>query len=232
MSIKKETDEIRHIKTGFLIWVLIWIINKSIIHLAFLTLSESSFPAIDLLIKGLNFILSIALMIYVIRNWNWNLNDWGFTYDFGFWMTFIVTVSYVGYFWYVEGMPADLSTQTIRQALTGVWEELISTVFLTALLIKYFRTLPRIRIIIARTLAVGISALLFTLLHYGVWTQNEIIGNSISFIVYRVIYAFVGTSFFGIAVHGVSNGSYMAFPFLLIFYASIALINWRTKKIK
>ena len=230
MSIKKETDEIRNIRTGFLIWVLIWIINKSIIHLAFLTLPESSFPATDLLIKALNFILSIALMIYVIRNWNWNLNDWGFTYDFGFWMTFVVTAGYVGYFWYVEGMPADFSTQTLRQALTGVWEELISTVFLTALLIKYFRTLPKLNTLMVNTLAVGISALLFTLLHYGEWTQNEIIGNTISFIVYRVIYAFVGTSFFGIAVHGVSNGNYMAFPFLLTFYFAIAFLNRRTKK--
>ena len=168
------SDEMRQIKIGLLVWALIWIVNKAIVHMTLLALPSSSFAAVDLLLKTLNFIASIVLMVYVIRIWQWDLDDWGFTYDLGFWVALLVTCVYVGYFWYMEGLPTDFGTRTIRQALTGIWEELISTVFFTLLLTKYFRTLPRLSAVSAKTLAVVISAIVFTLIHYGQWTRGSV----------------------------------------------------------
>ena len=226
------SDEMRQIKIGLLVWALIWIVNKAIVHMTLLALPSSSFAAVELLLKTLNFIVSIVLMVYVIRNWQWDLDDWGFTYDLGFWVALLVTCVYVGYFWYMEGLPTDFGTQTIRQALTGIWEELISTVFFTLLLTKYFRTLPRLSTVSAKTLAVVISAIVFTLIHYGQWTIGEVLVNTSSFIIYRVVYAFVGTFFVGLVIHGVSDSHYMAFPLLLAFYGVVAILNWRARNAK
>jgi hypothetical protein len=137
---------------------------------------------------------------------------------------------YVGHFWYSEGLPTDFSIQTVRQALTSVWEELISTVFFTLLLTKYLRTLHRSGPVSAKVLAVVISAIVFTLLHYGQWSVAEASVNTLSFIVYRAVYAFAGTFLAGLVIHGVSNSQFMAFPFLLAFYGIIAFFNWRRTK--
>jgi hypothetical protein len=226
-------DDGRRIKIGLLVWALIWIINKVIFHLALLLLPDSSYETVELLLKALDCIVRIALIVYTIRNWHWSLNDWGFTYDSGFWVVLVVIFIYVGYFWYGEGLPAGFDIRTVRQALTGIWEELISTVFLTLLLDRYFQIFHRLRPQSAKILAVVISAVAFALLHYGRWDVAEASVNVLSFIAYRAVYAFAGTFLAGLVIHGVSNGQFMAFPLLLAFYGVIAFFNWReTKKHK
>lgn len=221
-------DDKRQIKNGLLVWALIWLVNKSVIYLALRLWPGRDFE-IELLLKALNCIVSIVLIVFTARKWKWNLDDWGFTYGMGFWVVLAAVLVFVGYFWYREGLPAVLSVQTIRQAMTGVWEELISTVFFTLLLAKYFRTIQKMSPLSAKALAVVISALVFTLLHYGRWDAAEASVNTLSFIFYRATFVFTGTFLAGLVIHGVSNGQFMAFPLLLAFYGILGFINWRRK---
>jgi len=223
----RAPDEKRQIKVGLLIWALIWIANKSVVQWAALSLPSDSLATVDLSLKSLNIIVSLGLILYTTRKWEWSLDDWGFTYDVRFWVVLAVTSVFVGYFWYAEGLAAELGFRTLRQALTGVWEELISTVFFTFLLIKYFRTLQRLSPLSGKVLAVVLSAIVFTLLHYGSWSIGEASFNTLSFVAYRAVYAFAGTFLPGLVLHGVSNSQFMAFPFLLAFYGILAFLNWR-----
>jgi hypothetical protein len=222
-------DANRQIKIGLLIWALIWIVGKSVVYLTS-SLPSSSYETVNLLLKALNCIVSIVLIVYTVRKWQWNLDDWGFTYDLRFWVALVVMFVYVGYFWYREGLPTDFGIQTVRQAITSVWEELISTVFFTLLLTKYFRTRRRLGLVSAKVLAVVISAIVFTLLHYGRWSVAEASVNTLSFIFYRAVYAFAGTFLAGLVGHGASNSQFMAFPLVLAFYGVIAFFNWRRTK--
>ena len=115
----------RQIKIGLLVWALIWIANISVVSLTFLLLPNSSYVTADLLLKAVNCIVTIVLIVYTTRNWHWNLDDWGFTYDLRIWGILVVVFVFIGYFWYREGLPIDFGVQAVRQALTGMWEELM-----------------------------------------------------------------------------------------------------------
>lgn len=223
-------DNKRQVKIGLVVWASIWIVNKLIISLTLLLLPGSSHETVELLLKALNCIASIILIVYTVRNWHWNLDDWGFTYDWRFRVVLVIMSVYAGYFWYIEGVPIDFDIQTVRQALTGIWEELISTVFFTFLLTKYFQAFHRLGPASAKILAIIISAAVFTLIHYGRWSVAGVLVNTLSFIVYRAVYAFAGTFLAGLVVHGTSNDQFLAFPLLLAFYGIVAFLNWRGQR--
>ena len=80
-------------------------------------------------------------MTYTVKRWKWNLDDWGFTYNKIAWIVIFFALAFYAYFWYVEGFPTNFGMDTIKQFLTGAWEELIFTVFFVEIAIRYFQNL-------------------------------------------------------------------------------------------
>jgi len=226
LEIKKQ------IKIGFLFLSLLVLYGCIFVFLAYLLVPENALMIVNFLNKIAMTSLTIFVIIKTIKKWNWNLSDWGFSHDLGFWIIFIITFGFFAFSWYAYEFQVNFDILTIQQALTGFWEELIFTVFLTFLLIKTFQIYLRLHVNKAKILAVLISALIFTLIHlpYGRWTIEETISNMLFFIVYRILYAFIGSFFFGMVIHGISGNQYMAFPLLILVYAIITFIDLRSKR--
>lgn len=225
-------EEKRQIKIGLLFLILLQIFFYSFVFLGSPFFQEDMIEFINFSLKTASTILTLILIFFTIRKWNWNLDKWGFIYNFGFWVTFLITVVFFFLNWFNSEFIVSFGLTTISQALTGIWEELIYTVLLTYLLLRYFQIYLKIKELYAKLLAVVVSALIFTLVHlpYGIWSFDEIIYNTITFIIYRLIYIFIGTFFYGMVLHGTSKAEFMALPILIIFYTLFALINWKIKK--
>lgn len=188
---------------------------------------------VNIVVLFLQLIVVILLMYYTVKKWRWNLDDWGFTYNKTAWIVIFFALAFWGYFWYADGFPMNFGQDTVYQFLTGVLEELIYTVFFVIIIKKYFQTYHAMKTYKSKILAVFITAIVFSLmrLRFGIWTFGEGLFNTASFLVYRLLYAFTGTFFFGLIAHGVtSNNQYMGLPLAVAFYAVITLLNWRMKK--
>jgi len=231
----KKSEEKRQTKLGLLFMVLLLAYMYSFFFFVFPILHKiyPSIVGVNTVNKGVLLIVAILLMTYTVKKWKWNLDDWGFTYNKTAWIVIFFALALWGYFWYAEGFPTNFGLDTVKQFLTGAWEELIFTVFFVIIIKKYFQTYYAMKTYKSKLLAVFITAIVFSLVHlpFGIWTFEEGLFNTASFVVYRFLYAFTGTFFFGLIAHGVtSNSQYMGLPLAVSFYAVITLLNWRVKK--
>lgn len=227
------SEKKRQIKVGLLFLVLLQACLYLVYFSVFPILPDTYLSLVDAANKGILLIVTILLMTYTVRRWKWNLDDWGFTYNKIAWIVIFFALAFYGYFWYVEGFPTNFGMDTIKQFLTGAWEELIFTVFFVEIVTRYFQTYHAMKTYKSKLLAVFITAIIFSLVHlpYGRWTLGEGLFNTVTFVGYRLLYAFTGTFFFGLIAHGVtSNSQYMGLPFAVAFYAAIMLLNRRVKK--
>lgn len=231
----KKSEEKRQTKLGLLFMVLL----QAYIYLFFFfvfPILHKIYPSIvgvSAVNRVVLLIVVILLMSYTVKKWKWNLDDWGFTYNKTAWIVIFFALAFWGYFWYADGFPMNFGLDTVKQFLTGAWEELIYTVFFVIIIKKYFQTYHAMKTYRSKILAVFITAIVFSLVHlpFGTWTCGGGLLNTASFVVYRLLYAFTGTFFFGLIAHGVtSNNQYMGLPLAVAFYAVITLLNWRMKK--
>jgi len=221
------------IKVG-LLFLLLVVASAYLLHFFVSPILPNIYlPLSDMIHKVVMLIASLLLITFTVKKWKWNLDDWGFTYNKTAWIVIFFTLVVYGYFWYTEGFPTKFGVDTVRQFLTGAWEELIFTVFFVITVTKYFQAYHAMKMYKSKLLAVFITALVFSSVHlpYGRWTLEEGLFNTFGLVVCRLLYAFTGTFFFGLVAHGVASGSqYIGFPLAIVFYGAIALLNWQMKK--
>ena len=149
-----------------------------------------------------------------------------------FWITLPVVLCILTFFWYKSGFPIEFSKETIRQAMTGIREEMLFTVFLTKLLFQILITYFKMKQIWIIGISVFVSALIFAFLHIGKWDFIHFIKNIPVFFMYRIFYFLTGSFIVGLVFHNISNNQFLALPIVIGFYMIVICLDWIMKKIK
>ena len=202
MTIDRNTQRL---VIGIVTWFCVWSFNYFFMSIIRILNLEHYYDVLQLALKIIDLLVIIGIIAYSCRKWGWTLSDWGFTISLKFLLVFIPILIVIIYLWIKSDIGIDISIKTIRQSITGIWEELFATVFLTRILVLYFKERLINKSFHALLLSVIISAILFIVLHIGQWQVNEYIINGVSFIAYRIAYLFSGSFIVGLLFHGTSN---------------------------